>query len=114
MVLTPRFVKVESGAGRPLIRNFVRADVAISIHTDAAVHRRRYLMASRIPYEIVSEILTPLLKHPDPWLLLIDLPARLQSLASRVDATPIQRKEFGLFIRKLRIEGGFGNAMWHA
>jgi hypothetical protein len=64
-------------------------------------------MASRIPYEIVSEILTPLIKHPDevfsdhsvkplltpgPRLLLIDLPARLQSLASRVDATPIQRR----------------------
>ncbi|KAJ7868180.1 hypothetical protein B0H13DRAFT_2281064 [Mycena leptocephala] len=36
-----------------------------------------------------TQILTPLLKHPDPWLLLINLPARLQSLVSRVDATPI-------------------------
>ncbi|KAJ6535047.1 hypothetical protein B0H19DRAFT_1184787 [Mycena capillaripes] len=98
--------------------------------------------ASRIPDEIVSEILTPLLKHPDKvfsdrseqpllaryssstYLLVCKAWLRVSTpllynvviLRTTAQAEALQtvlksNKEFGLFIKKLRVEGGFGNAM---
>ncbi|KAJ6463520.1 hypothetical protein C8R45DRAFT_1026034 [Mycena sanguinolenta] len=99
--------------------------------------------ASRIPDEIVSEILTPLLKHSDEvfrdqsekplldpdhsasryllvcksWLrvstpLLYNVVIlRTTAQAEALQAVLKTNKDFGLFIKKLRVEGGFGNAM---
>ncbi|KAJ6463519.1 hypothetical protein C8R45DRAFT_522218 [Mycena sanguinolenta] len=99
--------------------------------------------ANRIPDEIISEILTPLLKHSDevfrdqsekplldpddsasryllvckPWLrvstpLLYNVVIlRTTAQAEALQAVLKTDKEFGLFIKKLRVEGGFGNAM---
>ncbi|KAJ7753921.1 hypothetical protein DFH07DRAFT_744162 [Mycena maculata] len=97
--------------------------------------------ASRIPDEIVSEILTPLLTHPDKvfcgrlerpllaryssstyllvckaWLrvstpLLYNVVIlRTTAQAGALQTVLTSNKEFGLFIKKLRVEGGFGNA----
>ncbi|KAJ7917777.1 hypothetical protein B0H13DRAFT_1608047 [Mycena leptocephala] len=96
------------------------------------------LAATRIPYEIVSDILTPLFKHPDEvfsdhsakplltlathlvcraWLrlstpllysvVILRTTAQVQALQTVLESN----EELGLFIRKLRIEGGFGNTM---
>ncbi|KAF7334509.1 F-box domain-containing protein [Mycena venus] len=99
--------------------------------------------ANRIPDEIVSEILTPLLKHPDKvfsdrskkpllapgyssstYLLVCKTWLRVSTpllynvviLRTTAQAEALQtvlqsNKEFGLFIKKLRVEGGFGNPM---
>ncbi|KAF7334508.1 F-box domain-containing protein [Mycena venus] len=98
---------------------------------------------NRIPDEIVSEILTPLLKHPDKvfadrseqpllapgyssstYLLVCKVWLRVSTpllynvviLRTTAQAEALQtvlqsNKEFGLFIKKLRVEGGFGNPM---
>ncbi|KAF8215044.1 hypothetical protein K438DRAFT_1705513 [Mycena galopus ATCC 62051] len=100
--------------------------------------------ANRVPDEIVSEILTPLLKHPDEvfsdrstekpllapgyssstYLLVCKAWLRVSTpllynvviLRTTAQAEALQtvlksNKEFGPFIKKLRVEGGFGNAM---
>ncbi|KAF7373610.1 F-box domain-containing protein [Mycena sanguinolenta] len=99
--------------------------------------------ANRIPDEIVSEILTPLLKHSDEvfrdqsakplldpdhsasryllvcksWLrvstpLLYNVVIlRTTAQAEALQAVLKTNKEFGLFIKKLRAEGGFGDTM---
>ncbi|KAJ7204507.1 hypothetical protein GGX14DRAFT_647382 [Mycena pura] len=99
--------------------------------------------ANRVPDEIVSEILTPLLKHSDEvfsdlsekplidpgyssstyllvckaWLrvstpLLYNVVIlRTTAQAEVLQAVLKTNKAFGLFIKKLRVEGGFGNAM---
>ncbi|KAF8191879.1 hypothetical protein K438DRAFT_1830198 [Mycena galopus ATCC 62051] len=100
--------------------------------------------ANRIPDEIVSEILTPLLKHPDKvfsdrspekpllapgyssstYLLVCKAWLRVSTpllynvviLRTTAQAEALQtvlksNKEFGPIIKKLRVEGGFGNAM---
>ncbi|KAJ7849360.1 hypothetical protein B0H14DRAFT_2765474 [Mycena olivaceomarginata] len=99
--------------------------------------------ANRVPDEIVSEILSPLLKHSDEvfcdqsekplldpdhsasryllvcksWLrvstpLLYNVVIlRTTAQAETLQAVLKTNKEFGLFIQKLRVEGGFGNAM---
>jgi hypothetical protein len=99
--------------------------------------------ANRVPDEIVSEILSPLLKHSDEvfcdqsekplldpdhsasryllvcksWLrvstpLLYNVVIlRTTAQAEALQAVLKTNKEFGLFIQKLRVEGGFGNAM---
>ncbi|KAJ7139328.1 hypothetical protein C8R44DRAFT_764254 [Mycena epipterygia] len=99
-------------------------------------------MADRAPDEIISEILSGLLKHPDEvfsdysekpllaryssstyllvckaWLrvstpllynvVILRTTAQAEALAAVLQSN----KEFGLFIRKLRVEGGFGKAM---
>ncbi|KAJ6569197.1 hypothetical protein B0H19DRAFT_1134824 [Mycena capillaripes] len=99
--------------------------------------------ANRVPDELVSEILTPLLKHLDEefldqskkplldpgfssstyllvckaWLrvstpLLYNVVIlRTTPQAEALHAALESSKELGLFIKKLRVEGGFGNAM---
>ncbi|KAF8193913.1 hypothetical protein K438DRAFT_1674476 [Mycena galopus ATCC 62051] len=99
--------------------------------------------ANRVPDEIVSEILTPLLTHSDDvfrdqaqkplldpdhsasryllvsksWLrvstpLLYNVVIlRTTAQAKALHAVLETNKGFGLFIQKLRVEGGFGNAM---
>jgi hypothetical protein len=99
--------------------------------------------AQHIPDEILSEILTPLLKHPDEvfsdtskkallepgyssstYLLVCKAWLRVSTpllyhvviLRTTAQAETLQtvlksNKEFGLRIKKLRVEGGFGNAM---
>ncbi|KAJ7270667.1 hypothetical protein B0H12DRAFT_1044377 [Mycena haematopus] len=99
--------------------------------------------ANRVPDEIVSEILTPLLKHSDEvfcdqsqkplldpdhsasryllvsksWLrvstpLLYNvIILRTTAQAEALQAVLKNNQEFGLFIKKLRVEGGFGDAM---
>ncbi|KAF8191873.1 hypothetical protein K438DRAFT_1449865, partial [Mycena galopus ATCC 62051] len=94
--------------------------------------------ANRIPDEIVSEILTPLLKHPDKvcspekpllapgyssstYLLVCKALLRVSTpllynvviLRTTAQAEALQtvlksNKEFGPFIKKLRVEGGVG------
>ncbi|KAJ7481427.1 hypothetical protein B0H11DRAFT_2193552 [Mycena galericulata] len=100
-------------------------------------------MADRIPDEIISEILSPLLKHPDEvfsstsekpllspgyssstyllvcksWLrvstpllynvVIFRTTAQAEALGKVLQTHP----EFGRFIRKLRVEGGFGRVM---
>ncbi|KAJ6509137.1 hypothetical protein DFH09DRAFT_999999 [Mycena vulgaris] len=99
-------------------------------------------MANQAPDEIVSEILSPLLKHSDDvfsdvsekplvsgyssstyllvckaWLrvstpllynvVILRTTAQAAALEQVLTANP----EFGLFIKKLRVEGGFGQAM---
>ncbi|KAJ7481424.1 hypothetical protein B0H11DRAFT_1226441 [Mycena galericulata] len=100
-------------------------------------------MADRIPYEIISEILSPLLKYSDEvfsdtsekpllthdyssstyllvcksWLrvstpllysvVIIRTTAQAEALGKVLQTHP----EIGLFIRKLRVEGGFGRIM---
>ncbi|KAF7350566.1 F-box domain-containing protein [Mycena sanguinolenta] len=101
-------------------------------------------MATRLPDEIISEILSPALKVPDElfsdtshvspfaaytpstsayllvckdWLrvatpLLFNVVVlRSQAQASALDAVLRHNKAFGLFIKKLRVEGGYGMAM---
>ncbi|KAJ7430446.1 hypothetical protein B0H11DRAFT_1610683, partial [Mycena galericulata] len=100
-------------------------------------------MADRIPYEIISEILSPLLKHSDDvfsdtsekpllshgyssstyllvcksWLdvstpLLYNVVIlRTTSQAEALGKVLQTHPEIGLFIRKLRVEGGFGRIM---
>ncbi|KAF7330203.1 F-box domain-containing protein [Mycena venus] len=99
--------------------------------------------ANRVPDEILSEILTPLLKHSDEeftdqstkplldpgyssssyllvckaWLrvatpLLYNVAIlRTTAQAEALKAVLKTNKEFGLFIKKLRVEGGFGPAL---
>ncbi|KAJ6495957.1 hypothetical protein DFH09DRAFT_1205155 [Mycena vulgaris] len=100
-------------------------------------------MANRAPDEIISEILSPLLKHSDEvfsdasekplvkpgyssstyllvckaWLR-ISTPLlysvvilRITAQATALEQVIKPNPEFGLFIKKLRIEGGFGQAM---
>lgn len=101
------------------------------------------MASNRIPDEIISEILTPLLKHPDEvfsdrsmkpllapgyssstyllvckaWLrvstpLLYNVVILRTTAQAEVLQTVLKsNKEFGLLIKKLRVEGGFGNAM---
>jgi hypothetical protein len=98
---------------------------------------------NRVPDEIVSEILTPLLNHSDEvfcdqsekplldpdhsasryllvsksWLrvstpLLYNVVfLRTTAQAKALQAALKSTKDLGLFIKKLRVEGGFGNAM---
>ncbi|KAJ6495959.1 hypothetical protein DFH09DRAFT_946003 [Mycena vulgaris] len=99
-------------------------------------------MANRAPDEIISEILSPLLKHSDEvfsdasekplvsgyssstyllvckaWLrvstplLYSVVILRTTAQASALEQVLNTNVEFGLFIKKLRIEGGFGQAM---
>ncbi|KAJ6569225.1 hypothetical protein B0H19DRAFT_1134906 [Mycena capillaripes] len=99
--------------------------------------------ANRVPDELVSEILTPLLKHSDEefldrskkplldpgftsWTYLLVSKAwlrvstpllynvvilRTTPQAEALQAALKSSNELGLFIKKLRVEGGFGNAM---
>lgn len=100
-------------------------------------------MAANLPDELISEILSPLLKHSDAafsersekallqpgyssstyllvcksWLrvstpllynvVILRTTAQAAALAKVLEAHP----EIGVFIKKLRVEGGFGNAM---
>ncbi|KAJ7156529.1 hypothetical protein C8R43DRAFT_1065441 [Mycena crocata] len=101
------------------------------------------MTANQIPDEIISEILSPLLKHSDEafsdqsekpfvapkfstssyllvskaWLrvstpLLYNVVIlRTVAQAEALEKVFQSNKEFGLFVRKLRVEAGFGKAM---
>ncbi|KAJ7630304.1 hypothetical protein FB45DRAFT_915139 [Roridomyces roridus] len=88
-------------------------------------------MADRIPDEIVSEIISPLLKLPDQvfsdtsakpltapgyssstYLLVCKSWLRIATpQADALSHVLLDHPEIGQFIRKLRVEGGFGTAM---
>ncbi|KAJ7793719.1 hypothetical protein B0H14DRAFT_3497791 [Mycena olivaceomarginata] len=78
---------------------------------------------NRLPDEIISKILAPLLVYPDKicksWLRLstpvdtftVIIILRTIAQAEALQAALTTNKGLGVFIKKLRVEGGFGNAM---